>query len=293
MLIRGAWGSQPGQFGKRRDAESNPEAPMAQSAGKDGEVAILDQVNRRVERFRDGKRVLTIALGSDTAQDLALGAEGRTVVLDRLVDKNVQVYAADGHLLNEVSLDEKSAAGVHSESLTGVFSDRDGIYVEREHTSVLRIADVNGNRDRPPEELPGRPTRDGQLFIAATLVDARRGLVNVRAVRRPSLAPAWSQNVELGAPALHLLLLDSDARGNVYLAAETGHESPDPPYAIFDESLRALKLTASGTVAGSLTLPPLAGAEESFRPVSVDDGGALLVMSGDASGLYVSRYLFP
>src|SRR5436189_119932 len=33
VVIRGAWGSGPGQFGRKRDPESNPEAPMAMAAG--------------------------------------------------------------------------------------------------------------------------------------------------------------------------------------------------------------------------------------------------------------------
>jgi hypothetical protein len=42
-----------------------------------------------------------------------------------------------------------------------------------------------------------------------------------------------------------------------------------------------------------LTLPPLSGAEESLRPLSTDDDGAILVMRTEPAGLVVTRYVFP
>src|SRR5947209_115590 len=76
--VHGGWGSQPGEFARRRDPESNPEAPMAVAASGN-EVVVVDQVNRRVQRFRDGKVVTTIPLGGDTVQDVAL-AGSKTVL---------------------------------------------------------------------------------------------------------------------------------------------------------------------------------------------------------------------
>ena len=70
LLVKGAWGSGPGQFGRKRDPESAPEMPMAILAGAVGEVSILDQVNRRVQRFKDGRALPPLSFGSDTVQDL-------------------------------------------------------------------------------------------------------------------------------------------------------------------------------------------------------------------------------
>lgn len=264
---------------------------MALLAGTGDEALILDQVNRRVERFEKGQRVGSVPLGSDTAQDLAIGADGRTVVLDRLVEKNVQVYDRDGKLRNEVTLDEKSVG--EPGSITGVFADRDGIYVEREHGKVVRIADASGLRDRPPEELAGRPSRDGQLLISAAIGDRAAGLLTVTAVRRQDGQTAFVQSVTLGAPILHILMLDSDRQGRVYIAAATGREANEPPYALFDEAIEAVQLGSGGVPRGRLLVPPLSGAEESLRPLSVDDNGALLVMRTLPEGAVVTRYVFP
>jgi hypothetical protein len=287
----GSWGSQSGQFGRRHDPESNPEAPMALAAGAGGELLLLDQVNRRVERYRGGTRIGSIPLGGDTTQDVAIGSAGRVVLLDRLGDRGVAVYDADGKLLNELPLDQKSVGD--SGSVTGVFADRDGIYVERDHGTVVRLGDAAGSRDRAPEELPGRPTRDGQLLISAAIADREGGQVAVSAIRRESRQPAWSVTVPLGAPILYLLLLDSDPQGHIYIAASTGRESPEPPFTMLDEAIVALKLDAGGAPRGRLLLPPLSEADETFRPLSIDDQGALLFMRATPDGLLVTRHLFP
>src|SRR5688572_24569503 len=102
-VIDGAWGSGPGQFGRKIAEESNAEAPMSIVAGEGGELVVVDQVNLRVQRFRDGKMVSSIS-ASETVQDVALGPAGKTVLLDRLADQKVQVFDADGKLINEAPI---------------------------------------------------------------------------------------------------------------------------------------------------------------------------------------------
>lgn len=291
VVVRGRWGGGPGQFGRRREAESSPEGPMALHAGRAGELLILDQVNRRVERYKDGTRTGSLAMGGDTLQDLAVGAEGRVALLDRFVDKSVQIYSADGKLQNEVGL---TGPGVPEPGhVTGVFADEDGVYVEREHGSVVRIADGSGATDPARSELPGRPSRDGALFIAAALLDRAAGTVVVRAFTRATQKPAWERSVQLEAPVVQILMLDSDRQGRVYLAATIGHEDPKPPYKLVDESITAVRLGTGGVERGRLRLPPLPDVEESVRPLSVDDAGDLYLMATRPEGLEIRRYRFP
>lgn len=291
VVLRGRWGGGPGQFGRRREAESSPEGPMALHAGRAGELLILDQVNRRVERYKDGARTSSLSMGGDTLQDVAVGAEGRIALLDRFVDKSVQVYGADGKLQNEVGL---TGPGIPEPGLvTGVFADDDGVYVEREHGSVVRIADGSGATDPARSELPGRPTRDGTLFIAAALLDRAAGTVVVRAFARATQKPAWERSLQLEAPVVQILMLDSDRQGRVYLAATIGHEDPQPPYKLVDESITAVRLGSGGLERGRLRLPPLPDVEESVRPLSIDDAGDLYMMAPRPEGLEIRRYRFP
>lgn len=291
LIVRGGWGSAPGKFGRRHEAESSPEGPMALHVGAPGEIAVLDQVNRRVELYRDGERRGSLATGGDTLQDLAIGAEGRVALLDRFVDKSVQVYGPDGKLQNEVAL----AGPLLPEPglVTGVFADSGGVYVEREHGSILRIADGSGQTDPARSELPGRPSRDGTLLLTAALLDRAAGTLVVRAFARASLQLVWERPLQLEAPVLHILMLDSDRAGRIYVAAAIGHEDPSPPFKLLDESITAVRLGSGGSERGRLRLPPLPDAAESVRPLSVDDAGDLYVMAARPEGLEVRRYRFP
>jgi hypothetical protein len=54
-----------------------------------------------------------------------------------------------------------------------------------------------------------------------------------------------------------------------------------------------VRLDETGAPTGLLSLPPLTSGDESFRPIAVDGDGTILVMTGDDSGLTVTRYRFP
>ena len=288
VVVQGSWGGGLGQFGRKKAAESSPEGPMGLSVAPDGSVLIVDQVNRRIERYRDGKPVSTTPIGGDTVQDLALLPEGRLAVLDRFVDKGVQIYESDGRLLNDVVLGGQTELG----SLTGVFADASGVYIEREHGLVLRIADASGNRVTKERELPGRPSRDGQLVISAALLERQSGQFLVRAIDRVKGSPVWERVIQLPTPILHMVMLDSDKQGRIYAAAVTALEEQVPPYRLTDEALFAVQLGRDGSERGRLKLPPLHGSDETFRPVSVGDDGSLYVMRSSESGLTVTRYVF-
>jgi hypothetical protein len=202
----------------------------------------------------------------------------------------VQVWGADGKLANEVPLVGKGIT--EGGATTGVFADEQGIYVEREHGAVVRVAGADGTSDPERPELAGRPSRDGRLLLRAAIADRAAGTFVVQAFDRASGAAAWTRTLSVGAPILHLLLLDSDRRGLIYAAAATGRESTEPPYPILDETITVARLDEQGAPRGTLVLPPLPAADETFRPLCVDDDGAIYEMVPTADALEVVRYSF-
>jgi hypothetical protein len=223
-------------------------------------------------------------------QDLAGGPDGKTVLLDRLADRNVQLYDKDGKLLNEVSLVGKGVP--EGGAVTGVFANDDGVWVEREHGATVHVADANGTPDPNRAELPGRPTRDGHLAVAAALLDRNAGTLQVNAYDRSSGQLSWSAPIQLPAPIWRIVLLDSDDQGMVYVAADTGHETQQAPFTIYDEAITVVRLGAGGALRGTLELPPLGAADETFRPLSVGDDGSIYEMVSTAQGVVVTRYTF-
>jgi hypothetical protein len=141
--------------------------------------------------------------------------------------------------------------------------------------------------------MVGRPSRDGRMLLAAEIADGPNGVVAVSAIDRSSGQPAWKQMLSLGIPIIHIITLDSDKSGMVYVAVDVGHETPAPPYVLVDERILLSRLGSGGAPRGLLAIPPLPTADESFRPITVDDDGSVYVMAAGDNGLAVTRYVFP
>ncbi|HXU72821.1 MAG TPA: hypothetical protein VN947_26055 [Polyangia bacterium] len=288
VVLSAAWGAAPGQLGRRVDPESLAVGPMSFFVDAHG-VVVLDNVNRRLARFdANGRPLPPIALDSDAAQDLARSRD-RVAVLDRLHDKRVTLYDADGSVRASLPL---TIAGISDgAAATGVFADRDGaLYVEREHGAWMPLADASGDPARGLKAAPGRPTRDGR-FVAAAIADRASGRATVTLWGSAAPPPAWQVTVGFGAPVMFIALLDSDANGRIYIGAHTGREAATPPYAITDESLTIVALDPDdGHERARLTLPAPPPREESFRDLYVGDDGTIYWMRRTAAGVVVEAY---
>jgi hypothetical protein len=288
VVLRGPWGSGPGQFGRRVASEGSPEAPTSLSVDASGDVAVLDQVNRRVQRFRDGRFVGSLPLPSEAAQDLATSADGRVAVLDRLGAPSLTLFDAAGRPARTVPL----VGGPIAEggAVTGLFAAADGLYVEREHRELVRLTDARGEPDPARSTLWGRPGRDGATLLRAAIADRPRGMVTVSAASRATGAMDWSRTVALDGMVLHLVLLDGDRRGRAYLGAVVGRELSG---AITDPHALVVRFDRAGAPDATLRLPAPPEADELFRPMAIDDEGHVFALSPGPDGLSLVEYSFP
>jgi hypothetical protein len=287
VVLRGPWGARPGEFGRTTESEGNPEGPMSFAVAPDGTVAVLDGRNRRIQRFVDGRPTAEIALDGEAAQDLAWTPSGALVSLDRLGASTLTVHPADGRTATNISL--RGGPITEGGAVTGVFADAQGVYVEREHREVVRIADADGHEDTARPTLWGRPTRDGAQLLRAEITDRGRGVVRVSVAARENGAMDWSTEVSVENPVLYLAMLDSDARGRVYVAVETGVVTAE---SVRDAATFVARLDRAGAVDATMRLPALAGGDEVFRPMCVDAEGAVYVMDPTREGVEVARYTF-
>ena len=290
-VLRATWGSGPGQVGRRKARESNPEAPMGLILDSKGGLLLLDQVNRRVLRLgRDGVAGSPLALGSDTAQDLAVGPDGRISVLDRLGrEPGVEVLDPDGRRLGR--LDVVGGKIKEGGAITGLFHGPDGQYVETDNDDLVLIADAKGNPTDLEQTVPGRPSRDGKLYLKAGIVSRPAGRVYVQAHRKDRKL-VWETPLNLGRPVLQILMLDSDSAGNVYLGAEVGRQDPKT-HQMLDLATVVLRLDRGGQLTGALQLPPTtASPAETFRPLAVSPDGRVYQMVPGPKGITVMAYKF-
>lgn len=288
-LIKGKWGAERGQFGRLKARESNPEGPMSFAVGKKGALVVLDQVNQRLQRFTpEGQLLSTQRIPTPTAQDLLIDDNGNALVLDRLgKDPKIHVYDASGNPKGTIPFtgDHVGEPG----GVSGVFADADGVYVEVGHDKLVRVADGNGNPVSTRDTVPGRPTRDGRLYIKAGMLDKAAGRVYVQAHDKAQKL-AWEAALNLGGAVVHILLLDSDKAGNVYLGAEV--EETPAPQATYKTVVARLE-GQQGKLTGQLILPPTTSdPTESFRPLTVGDDGTVYHLVHTVNGPTLTSYTF-
>lgn len=290
-IVEAGWGGRPGQFGRTVAHESNPEGPMSLAVDSRGNVVVLDQLNGRLQRFGPhGKLLSTHPIDSSIAQDIAVDGQGRTLVLTRLKQPAVDIYGRDGERLAKVPL-PRDAVG-DGAALSAVLSDENGTYVELDNYRVQRIADSAGKPAGKGETVPGRPTRDGELFIRAGIDDGPRGKLYVQA-HHADRSLAWETPLRMPLPLLHILLLDSDTKGRIYLGAEIGAEDEASGSTEMLQTI-VVRLDSRGKLTGQVRLPATtADPSESLRPLAIGDDGTIFHMVPSAAGLTITRYRIP
>ncbi|WP_394824383.1 hypothetical protein [Pendulispora albinea] len=285
-IFTATWGSGLGQLGRSRPQEGNPEGPKSFAVTDDGYI-VLDQVNERLVRYdAKGKPIGTIPV-SETSDDIAAGKDSMAV-LDRLVQKKVTTYDASGRKTGEYALD--GAKGIKEPGTTsGVFMDGKKVYVEREHGGLVMLGGAGGQPSADGTELSGRPSKDGALLLSAGVLSARAGVVYVNVFDRAKNGLRFTQKVALGPELKALLLLDSDARGTIYVGAWMTVAGEQPP-----DSIRVFCISsADGRTLGQTSLPTNDTPEESFRDLAVGADGSIVYAWRSEQGVQYLRATCP
>jgi hypothetical protein len=230
-------------------------------AGRD--LLVLDQVNGRLARYDAEGRLVSTRPASATAQDVAVGKDGTVATLDRLVGKAVTLVGPDGRAVGELPLGPKvGEPGL----VTAVLVDGPLVYVEREHGALVLLGRTDGTpADGPP--LIGRPSKDGKLLLTAGLAAKPEGRAYLNVVDRATSSLRFARAILFPRPAQAVVLLDSDARGTLYLGVAAGDEG---------EAHVACLDPVDGHVLGRIALPMSYTPEESFRDFTVGDDGAIV-----------------
>jgi hypothetical protein len=260
-LVIARWGSGRGELGRDRPQEGNPEGPMSLVlAGKD--LLVLDQVNGRLARYDDKGRLLSTSDAPHTAQDLAVAKDGTVAMVDRLVDKSITLVDASGRKIGELPLTRVPEPGL----VTAVVVDGKDVYVEKEHGSLVLIGTTDGKPADEAVELSGRPSKDGALLLTAGLSSKPQGRAYLNAFDRKSQSLRFARTNHFPRPSQAVLLLDSDAKGTIYLGVAAG-DPGDAYVACLDPG--------DGHVLGRVTLPLSHTPEEAFRDFTVGDDGTI------------------
>lgn len=257
---------------------------MSFGVDREGKMYVLDQNNGRVVRYgKDGKPEKTIPMDRPNGQDVAFTKNG-VAVLDRFGGQDVALYDENGTQIGSLPLEGE---GVETAGhVTGLFVDGDDVYAEVEHGPLVKVGDTAGNPASPRETIPGRPSRDGHSYLSAGIIDAPSGRTYVASNVRPGGEHKFTRELRFGAPTYQLLLLDTDASGTIYFAAEVEEEGGGSAIV----SLLCLDRD-TGAPTGSATLPANTTPEESFKDFAVLDEGGVVYEHRTPEGVTFEKYV--
>lgn len=265
------WGSGAGQLGKTAPDEGAPEAPKSFTAGGDGTLYVLDQVNARIQVFAaKGAWLRSVALPPRPFEDLELWGEG--FVLADLHHTPALVFLdAQGQPKKEVALAGPDLP--EPGRVTALESRSSGYWVQVDDEYAVHVADPQGE---PVErEVAAGLALPGGDVLRSEVGSGRLALARTPATGGP--ATRW----ELGGFALpareqSLLALLPDGRLAVAVIGEGEQTEPETPPA---ESHELVLLDASGAELSRRELPVPGGPEDVFRRVRVGGDGNVYVLT--------------
>jgi len=253
----------------------------------EGRAAVLDQVNSRVVLFSDGKQIKEIGLPAGTYQDLQLDEDGNLAVLDRLAQRSVDLFDSRGRQIGRVQLE---GSGVpEGGGTTALFLRDDGVWVEVEHTRLVRVADVRGRPDPDRPQVTGRFSADGAWLLSAAKEGRQSAVVLIRPADSPGDLPRLLSRVGFSLPVLHLLALESDTAGRVLLAAHLARFEEQAPFGVVEERVEAVLLGPDGVEMDRIRLEAPRGALDQFRTLRLSPDGILYHLYYDESGVSLRR----
>ena len=277
-----SWSSDPssqGTLGRLARSEGNAEGPASLAVNAAGTALLIDGVNHRLVFATDTGPSHVAASPVALAFDVTPLANGSFALLDRLVDKVVVVVDSQGHVLVRAPLGiQAGEAGL----LTGVFSNRDDVCVEREHGACVPVVSPDGGAPDDARELPGRPASDGVSLLHAGIVGARSSRVHLTRSEAHPFRHGFTKEFLFPANVGALAFLDANSAGELYLGVML-ESSPD-------EVVVLCLATETGIERGRTVVPTSPLADEVTREFAVVPNGGFLHLHRTVDGANVRRY---
>jgi hypothetical protein len=293
-ILRARFGSAPDNLGVSTPSEGNPEGPMSFTLGKDGEIYILDQINSRIQVFKDGKRIRTIPIDDKDPldfKDIDLISENKIALLKRFYvtgrEKTaLYIIEANGKILNTISLEGNLIpdSGSVTEILIikeGKFS---GIWVQLDGRMV-RVASLEGIATE-------RISVPGKLSLNARRIFNMKKIGEITAVvyrsKEDSLAH-WDPEciVYFNMAIVSLLGVWDDQKGRIFLGAFLEDENAKGKRNYANE---VVVLSPELREMGRIRLLVQKAPHEVWRSIRVSSEGKIYQMAVDDRGVFIVRY---
>ena len=218
IVFSSTFGSEEGQVAADFPEEAESSCPNSFVVDeKSGKIYILDQLNDRIQLFKDNTFIKTIPTpNSYYLSDLALTPDGNLVVLEKQQGK-IYYLKNNGEVTREVEI-----AGDFIESggdVEGIYSREDGIWLSvfgnEEYDYQVHITDAAGQPLSKRKKVDGILSPDGNTLLKA-IIGFHGNSIKVTASSING-KKKWTKTVSCGHECLYVDLA-MDKNGNTYVA---------------------------------------------------------------------------
>jgi hypothetical protein len=274
-VVRAQWGSDVGEVGFAGSRELGFSGPSSFDVAADGTVAVLDQVNDRVERWsRAGIEATNLQVSGGLA-DFALEPDGTMDVLEppnRTTPVPVlRSFRGDGSPLWVQRLSDRTWAKLAAGPL--------GPTVQQQPSEQwLPVAEHGAALDRPAQAVRGRPGRPFANGREVVVERVGAGELRLAEIAGDALVRSWriTSATSLGEVQL------AEPRGNRLVVVTKTYTDERSEYVV-------LVLDRSG-VASTFAVEPLEWAESAPLARFRLAGASLYRLGSTRAGLFVDRF---
>lgn len=273
LVLSAAWGSGPDDLGVATPSEANPEGPMSFALGADGTLFVLDQRNRRIQVFADGKRRRSLPLERETWIDLDAAPDGGLALLDAAPPGEVRLLAASGETRFSTPLEGKlipraaeviQIQVVPAGAWAGVWAV---VNAGQGPSRSVRLAGGDGS-PLPRVSVPGLFAADGDTLLDVAAEGDRA--LRVTVYEKGSFSNF--RQVRVASGFIYAVRgVWRDRKGNFYViaAVSAGQKAVREEVVVLGADLRER---------GRFPLPAQQAPHEVHRPFRVDPNGAVFQM---------------
>lgn len=283
-VVKAKAGSGPENIGVITPSEANPEGPMSFAIGKDEEIYILDQLNSRIQVFKNNKKTKTIFLPKDNSvafRDIEITPDNKLILAGEFfkegrIDKNhIYILDSEGKVINLIKTEPCAIELqiVYEGKFSGIWN------------CAQRIASIDG-KAVDMIRIPGKLSWDSKRVFYANIIGDMTAIIYRS--EENSLS-RWEPEVTVyfNMAIANLLGLWEDKKGNSYLGAFLLDEGKDKTkysneIIVFSKDLKEL---------GRVKLPAQKVPHEIWRSIKVSSEGEIYQLLIEKRRVRVLRHV--
>lgn len=267
-IIDARWGNGDGEFGLIQAAEGN--CPQSMAVDEQGDLAILDAVNKRVQIYNAaGKWIGKFAISS-LAFDIRL--EKDRIILLSPYDYLIEQYNRQGRIIETTRINRKI------EFIDGLRIADHKIFIQTVAQNQFDVSDKSQYRQLQSIQQ-GISPRTPSLRFLTRWVDSHRGELHIiSGISSKRKTVTIITHDELGS----IIFLDTDKAGNMFIRKELFSKNGLPFFEVDKYNKDGQFLTSIRIENNNLVMP--------FKPITIDGNGNVYFMQVKPAGFAIIRW---